>query len=296
MDSLMIPSSIQRVRAFLIERCGMKVKPWASAEETLAALHRTLVTLRGCDIFWTSLRGLLETLARDLKARQEAAPGTLLDNEVLDDQRYCSLLDEIRAALAAAAAGEQAAGFRGLAAMLSASALGLLLFLGGAASIGCAGSPLHNAGSRTDAAVTDLPAPSSDAPTVRITLPDGPPLQIILPDVRIEPNPVTKTPDAGAATVGPDGGAVTIADIMASCNLDSRTQQAVLACLAGLRASWSTGMAELFAGASCSDVANDLDCFTYGQTCTGGGAGTEFDPATTRVCQPVIIYIGVRFV
>jgi hypothetical protein len=100
MDSLIVPSAIQRIRSFLIEMSGMKVKPWATTEETLAALHTTLVARRGCDIFWGSLRVLLENLARDLRTRQAASPGTLVDNELLDGERYATLLDEIRAAMA----------------------------------------------------------------------------------------------------------------------------------------------------------------------------------------------------
>ena len=48
MESLIVPSSIQRIRSFLVEMCGMKVKPWATTEETLAALHTTLVARRQC--------------------------------------------------------------------------------------------------------------------------------------------------------------------------------------------------------------------------------------------------------
>ena len=70
MDSVIVPSSIQRIRAFLVELCGMKVKPWASAEETLVALHATLVRRQSCDLFWTSLRVLLETLARAVRQRR----------------------------------------------------------------------------------------------------------------------------------------------------------------------------------------------------------------------------------
>jgi hypothetical protein len=153
MESLIVPSSIQRIRSFLVEMCGMKVKPWASTEETLAALHATLVARHGCDIFWTSLRVLLETLARDLKTRQEAAPGTLVDNEVLDGERYATLLDEIRASLAQQTADPPSATFRRLASSLSAPALALLLLLGGAASVGCDQTTLH---STPDAATQDL--------------------------------------------------------------------------------------------------------------------------------------------
>ena len=100
----------------------MKVKPWATTEETLAALHTTLVARQGCRIFWTSLRGLLETLARDLKTRQEASPETVVDNELLDSERYATLLEEIRSALERQSA--EPATFRRLASALSAPAPG----------------------------------------------------------------------------------------------------------------------------------------------------------------------------
>jgi hypothetical protein len=100
MDGFIIPSAIQRVRSFLVEMCGMKVKPWASTEATLAALHTMLVARQPCDIFWTALRELLAKLACDMKKRHEALPGTLVDNEILDDRRYAALLAEIRACLA----------------------------------------------------------------------------------------------------------------------------------------------------------------------------------------------------
>jgi hypothetical protein len=296
MESLMIPSSIQRIRAFLIEMCGMKVKPWASTEETLAALATTLLAKQGCDIFWTSLRVLLKALARDLKARQVASPGTLLDNEVLDGERYAALLDEIRAALARQIGAKSDGAFRGLASALSASALGLLLLLGGAATVGCADSPMHQStkvpdAATPDAVTTDLTAPlAPDAKSpprdgmVYITFPDA------FPDV-----PPDTQPPPNAPTGGPDGGLVTIEDIMVSCNLPSYVQAGVLACLARLRESWSTGMAQDLAGVNCAAVASNLSCFTSSVACAFGTTN-DYVSGTTRICEPIIIYAGVRFV
>ena len=288
MENLMIPSSIQRIRSFLIEMCGMKVKPWASTEETLAALATTLVAKQGCDIFWTSLRVLLETLARDLKARQAASPGALLDNEVLDGDRYAALLDEIRAALARPTGATPGGAFRGLASALSASALGLLLLLGGAATVGCADSPMHQSTKAPDAGTTDVTVPvAADAKSAP---PDGQ-IYIIFPDVA----PPDTRPSPMAATSGPDGGPVTIADIMASCNLPANVQDYLLRCLAQLRASWTTGMTQDLAGASCATVTDDLLCF-YSLPCIGPATSSEYVPGSPNLCKPVIIYAGVRFV
>jgi hypothetical protein len=295
---MIIPSAIQRIRSFLIEMCGMKVKPWATAEETLAALHATLVARHGCSIFWASLRGLLETLARDLKAREAASPGALVDNELLDSERYATLLDEIRAVLASQSAGP--ASFRRLASALSAPALGLLLFLGGAASVGCSSAGLRQAQDASPPAVVDatVAPPASN--------PDGP-ILVRFPDASTVPNVVdagvATIPDAGSATEvaialsQSDGGTVTIKDIMDSCNFSAQAQQPILACLASLGGSWAEG----FAGANCSFVYRQLSCLAESLICGGRNeiapsSGTTLDPNTPWICQPILVYIGVRFV
>jgi hypothetical protein len=275
MESLIVPSAIQRIRSFLIEMSGMKVKPWATTEETLAALHTTLVARRGCDIFWGSLRVLLETLARDLKTRQGASPGALVDNELLDGERYATLLDEIRAAMARQAA--EPATFRRLASALSAPALGLLLLLGGATSVGCDHAKVAQEGS-LDAKVAQ---PEAN--------PDLPPTFFVPPDAR----PAT---DVAMAPTQSDGAAVTIQDIMDSCNIPDQQQERILDCLAGLRESWTTGIAELLAGADCNHVAYQLQCFSGSWSCFGQYQPVDFDPNTTPMCNPVILYAGVRFV
>jgi hypothetical protein len=303
MENLIIPSAIQRIRSFLIEMCGMKVKPWATTEETLAALHATLVARHACDIFWTSLRGLLETLAGDLKTRQAATPGTLVDNELLDSGRYAALLHEIRAALACQTA--EPATFRRLAAALSAPALGLLLFLGGAASVGCGDSGLRaqaqDASPADASTVTSLP----DAP-ITPKVPDAakPEANPDLPYIKLPDGP--PAPDAAAATDAvaasrSDGAAVTIQDIMDSCNIPDQTQQGILVCLAQMGDSWAGFLAEGFAGDDCSFVESQLSCLIRSTLCGGmyeisPSSGTSLDPNTPWVCKPIIIYAGVRFV
>jgi len=275
MESLIVPSAIQRIRSFLIEMSGMKVKPWATTEETLAALHTTLVARRGCDIFWASLRVLLETLARDLKKRQEASPGALVDNELLDGERYATLLDEIRAALARQTA--EPATFRRLASALSAPALGLLLLLGGATSVGCA-----------DAKVAQQGSPDAKVAQPEAT-PDIPPHWVV--------------PDVAMAPGQSDGAAVTIQDIMDGCNIPDQQQQAIRACLATLGVSWSTALAEVLAGTSCDLVVDQISCLVRSQLCGGPiynvvarPGSSDWDANAPWVCEPVLMYVGVRFV
>jgi len=282
MESLIVPSSIQRIRSFLVEMCGMKVKPWASTEETLAALHATLVARHGCDIFWTSLRVLLETLARDLKTRQEAAPGTLVDNEVLDSDRYATLLDEIRASLAQQTADPPTATFRRLASSLSTPALALLLLLGGAASVGCDQTTLH---STPDAATQNLADAAKTQPDTKADA-----FVFLLPDMTLD------TKSLNAPTSNPDGAAVTIQDIMQSCDMSDDEQANVLACLSNLRNSWTTGMASALEGNYCPEVSRLLNCFVNKPTCTPPYASDEFAPGDLNICKPTIIYLGVRFV
>ena len=311
MENLIIPSAIQRIRSFLIEMCGMKVKPWAATEETLAALHTTLVARHGCDIFWTSLRGLLETLARDLKLRQAATPGTLVDNELLDSERYATLLDEIRAALARQTTGP--ASFRRLASGLSVPALGLLLFLGGVASVGCSGSGLHvqarDAGP-PDVVDTNTVPPTPDASSP-ITSPDAPPaggvdaakpeaspdlprIIVTVPDAPPALDAVA-APDAVAPSQSDGGAAVTIQDIMNSCDISAQEQQQILTCLAQLGDSWA-GLAEELAGLNCSVVGSDLYCLARSMMCGGDYIITSSDPNAPWICKPILIYMGVRFV
>lgn len=317
MDSLLVPSSIQRIRSFLIEMCGMKVAPWASTEETLAALHTTLVARHGCGIFWHSLRTLLEKLASDMRTRALALPGTVIDNEVLDGESYARLLDEIRQVLHRQETEAPTGSFRQLSAALSAPALSLLLLLGGVASVGCEHSGLKTGSGKPDAMLAPdpnsaQPAPDSGSLPPKTLPPDAslPRLDTrsVTPDVRPDkpvevPPPTTPQPNRDASlndatSRGPDGAAVTIKDIMDSCNISQAVQDRVLWCLANMDESWTSGMIATFAGIPCAWVDNDLDCFTssYGTACSNYNRGSKFVIGESRICQPMIIYAGVRFV
>jgi hypothetical protein len=302
MDSLIVPSSIQRLRSFLIERCGMKVKPWASTEETLAALHTTLVARHECGIFWASLRSLLETLARDLKVRQNAAPGTLVDNEVLDGERYVTLLDELRASLIRQGKESPPSSFRNLASALSFPALGLLLLLGGAASAGCDHQAMQGSSEKPDAAKTpDAAGTPEVAKTPDAVAPDSADAKqpadavstITLPDIAVRSD--LNTPQ-DVERGGTDGAIVTLRAIMDACNISSQQQSAVLACLAQLRSSWTSGMATVLGAEDCQAVASDVQCFADSTYCYYSPPTYDFDPASTRICAPIPVYLGVRFV
>jgi len=301
MDSLLVPSSIQRIRAFLIEMAGMKVKPWASVDETLHALHATLVARRSCDIFWTSLRTLLEALAGDLKARQEAQAGTLLDNEILSVERYLALLEEIRACLARQS--EDAPSFRRLAHGLSAPALGLLLLLGGVATVGCESTSLRSPGSKPDASVT-APASQPDAhPPADLArermpgqpdatadrVPDNNPIIIVVPQ-----------PDAAVApSTGPYDAPVTMQEILNSCGVASADQSPILSCLNSLGEAWATGVTDYLAGKSCDTVTSylsDVEWCAQSGGCRAMPSTTPFNPDQEPCAQPVLVYLGVRFV
>jgi hypothetical protein len=94
-----------------------------------------------------------------------------------------------------------------------------------------------------------------------------------------------------------DGGTVTILDIMQACNIPDDQQQRIMGCLSVMRASWTTGIVELLAGADCNTVAGALRCDPW-DACSEAllGVGTEFDPTMPAICRPMPIYVGVRFV
>ena len=99
-----------------------------------------------------------------------------------------------------------------------------------------------------------------------------------------------------AASSGSDGAKVTIQEIMDSCNLSGSLQANVLACLATLRESWTTGIAEYLAGKDCNTVGTALAC-DGGHVCEPWlSANSDFDPGLLPLCEPVYIYLGVRFV
>jgi hypothetical protein len=133
------------------------------------------------------------------------------------------------------------------------------------------------------------PEAKADTP-IFITLPPSPdvsPYTYVPPDV---------APPWDAVAVGPDGATVTIQDIMNSCNVSSQEQSDVLACLSFLRTSWTTGLAQELAGKSCSAVDDRLDAFGCSSGPCQPGVAPDFVAGATPFCQPLLIYMGVRFV
>ena len=94
---------------------------------------------------------------------------------------------------------------------------------------------------------------------------------------------------------GTDGAIVTLRAIMDACNIPGQQQGAVLGCLAQLRSSWTSGMAAVLGAEDCQAVASDTQCFAYSMYCYSPPT-YDFDPASTRICVPMPVYIGVRFV
>jgi hypothetical protein len=329
MQNLLVPTSIQRIRSFLIESSGMKVKPWATVDETLAALHTTLIARQQCSVFWAGLRLLLAQLASDLKSREEAGPTTAIDNELLDPDRYQALLDEIRSVLASDPS--QTPSFPRLAKALSAPALALLLLLGGAATVSCDNQSLRQSGPKQDSGAPGIPDAAQLGPDLAQASPDlaqaSPDLAQASPDlapdvtagqrpeIRADLGPdadALSTPDAAGDapvdardaadalvlrdTVAPmssDGGTVTIQDIMQACNIPPGQQAAIVACLTSMRTSWNKGVPAALAGLPCEMVSSMLNCFQQ-TNCGASPTSADFNPTMAFQCL-LPVYIGVRF-
>jgi hypothetical protein len=307
-SSNLVPTSIQRIRAFLNDVCGMKVRPWAGVEETLDALHAVLVARQDCTIFWKSLHVLLERLAQDLRRREDAAPDQLIDNEVLNTDRYQSLLDEIKSALAQGRSTQ--GGFARLAAAVSMPAAALLLLLGGIATVGCGSHTSLSAANHDARQESTAPGdanPATTADTSVASAPDANPANTPKADsgtspgnpdsavIILPPAPDTATTQDSLARAC-DGGC-SVEDIMVACGMAPATRQSVSVCIARLRDSWRAGLTSGFAARSCNDIGTILSYCLPNYCEPGAVSNSEFDP-TVLDCQipPIYpIYIGVRF-
>ena len=316
-SSNLVPNSIQRIRTFLNEVCGMKVRPWAGVAETLDALHEVLWAKRDCPVFWKSLQVLLERLAQDLRRRESAATAEIIDNEVLSSDGYAALLDEIKAALAP----ESSAGgtFAKLAAAVSMPAATLLFLLAGVSTAGCTDHRTLSV-SRQDASgiVADAPpAAAADGPSASVAAdglspapePDG------LPTIAVADGPQAQEPDGNRPDsanpiilAGPEAGpevasplcdgACSLEDIMIACGMDPATRQAISACVERLKTSWREGLTAGWASRSCNDISAMIGPSCLASYCQPGRVSTsEFIASVLDCREPPIypIYIGVRF-
>jgi hypothetical protein len=316
-SSNFVPNSIQRIRTFLNEVCGMKVRPWAGVPETVEALHQVLLARRDCALFWKSLHVLLERLAQDLRRREHASTDAdaIVDNEVLSSDAYAALLEEIKAALAPASPSSNS--FVKLAAAVSAPAAGLLLLLAGASTAGCESHRTLSV-SRLDAsAIVAEPPPEADGPSLAsmadgsatTSEPDGASYVPVAdgsqaqkqdgrqPDGMIALTPTT--PDAGP-DITPrrcDGGC-SLEDIMSACGIAPATRQSISACVERLNASWREGLTAGFATRSCDTISAVMGPSCLSSYCQPGKVSTSDFIASVLDCrEPPIypVYVGVRF-
>ena len=316
-SSNLVPNSIQRIRTFLNEACGMKVRPWAGVAETLDALHEVLRAKRDCPVFWKSLQVLLDRLAQDLHRRKSAATAEIIDNEVLSSDGYAALLDEIKAALAP----ESSSGgtFAKLAAAVSMPAAKLLFLLAGVSTVGCTDHRTL-AVSRQDASgiVADaLPVAMADGPLASVAA-DGPfpapepdrPSAIAVADGPQAQKQDGNRPDSADLIIlaGPDAGpevasrlcdgACSLEDIMIACGMDPATRQAISACVERLKISWREGLTAGWATRSCNDISAMTGPSCLASYCQPGRVSTsEFIASVLDCREPPIypVYIGVRF-
>lgn len=283
---IFVSASLQRVRCWLGNQGGMKVKPWAGVEETLDAFHDVLITQRRDEPFWQGLESLLGTLTADTNRRIEARRGEVIDNEVLDPERRRELLGEIRRMLDGRREGKGR--FRALASSLSAPAVGLLCMLGSAAAAGCYsatdlqgdGGEARDAAAEQDDGRDAAPDPAADAPDA--PRPDYP----VPPDVRPEPAP-DPAPECDPADA-------TLEEILAECVEDEAMRAYYLECIDAMHASWREGLTRLFACEDCWEVRDQLmNCLEW--RCSTAEEQGEFDLESFLDNCAVLIYLGVRF-
>lgn len=238
-ESLLVPASLLRIRAFLWRR-GLRVPPWAEAGVVLDALHDVLRERVQDAEFWRDLDALMADLSADLQKRL-AAQGSAVSNELLDSPTRHALLEEIRSVLDARDAIEPGPRFGALARSLSMPAVIALCLLGGVAVVGCGGKAVET-GRESGAA--------AGAPSGGTSGSGG-------------------TSTGGASTSGGTGGSVATGGAGGACTND-RTLEAIIdqcvqpsspndplhQCLAALNESWRAGIRDLLACASCTEVQN----------------------------------------
>jgi hypothetical protein len=277
-----IPSSLLRIRRFLGERCSTKIKPWATAEETLDAFHDLIASKKEDEEFWKDLELLLGCLAGDMKKRMKAPDGGVTDNEALDPARHRLLLSELRQKLDGRRAGRGR--FRALASALSMPALGLLLVLGGAVTAGCYSSTApQDEDATSDISVDESRDDLRHDPVVDPAIDQRPDP---LPDPITDPVPE----EVACAHAGE-----TVEEIINACITDPEGREEYLQCISQLHGSWRTGLTEYLQCMNCEQVAERLGLCLYFQACEDPASQGEFDLEEFLDNCSVYIYIGVRF-
>jgi hypothetical protein len=308
-----VPASLVRIRCFLNRR-GMKVKPWLGPEGILDAFYTTLRAQGKSEDFWLELRRLLGNLADDMNQRIQRR-GWVIDNELLDQNCHESLLTEIREALGD---GRAAGNLTSFAVALPRRAGALLLMLAAAMVVGCGGEGGSADGDQSygGSAAASGGAANGGSGTASGGAANG----------------GTPTPVGGQASGGtsstqstypcPNPGVPSGLDPnrFASCNqqlvaalipydLHTNSGEQLLECACLLNDAWQTGLANLFSGKDCGEIASYFSCCGFGDPRSANtttaitnfcrdqqnqALPADFDSSLLFDNSCCLIYLGVR--
>jgi hypothetical protein len=297
-----VPASLVRVRCFL-NRNGMKVKPWLGPAAVLEGFHAALRSQTKNDRFWTELEQLLCDLANDMNQRI-ARRGWVVQNELLDQSTHTELLAQIREAIGI----EGNRGLHPVATAMPQRAGALLLMLAAAIVVGCGGEAApatgvaDNGGMAAAAGgVTSGGSFASGGTSARTGGATGTGGSIFI---------LTAPASGGARTnLCPNPGVASGLDPnqFAACNpklvqalipydIESDTGKQLLECACLLNDAWQTGLADLFAGQSCDDIAAYFGTCGVSNLCASGRSSLpeQFDANQLLDNCMVTLYYGVR--
>lgn len=293
-----LPTALRLRR--LLHQQGFRLRPWCTQVEILDTFYGHLAAAACADDFWQQLGTLAQELALDLERPMLGNPyGVNIASNTVQ------LLDEIRVALAAARDAQR--GYRALHRELPANAMTLLLAVS-IAAVGCGGAVASeqdpspavggsssgntaHVGGTSSSTVLGQGGSSGVSRTTRISIfGDG------------GSGPMASTDDLAGGADGasfpqtpcrePSEPAPTVEELMDACGIDARVKEEYLSVLNASEASWPAGFAAYFACQNCGNLAMFLG------TCSSDGlrtVGYPFANDPWQMCQPVPIYIGVRF-
>ncbi len=276
---ILIPSSIQRVRCFMNTKGRFKAKPWAGTDETLDTFLSLLSSRVNDNVFWKDLQLLLNEIAKDLKYRLSLKE-RVIDNEVLNSDRYDDLLDEIRKAASLATVEKDS--FKSCIGKLSLQAASLLFLMGSVAAIGCVDNNL------SDNSGTDV---FCDTETCIGT------------DVNIDTDSNTGSDtEANTDTQSePEDTSQyrTLEEIVAEVISDTTRQAEILSCIEGLHDSWHDGLEELFQNEEDNVIRNRLNMCLMNEYpvnfCDDPKSAGEYNVDALLNNCAIPVYLGVHF-
>lgn len=291
-----VPASLVRIRCFLNRR-GMKVKPWLGPQAVLDAFYAALQSQTHNDDFWIELEQLLQDLAADMN-RRIANRGWTIQNELLDQTAHAELLTQIRQALGIES--KKGKSLHQFTNGIPRAAGALLLMLAAAIVVGCDdGASVSDASDGGTGAVGTGIGGAAGAGGVKGTSVAGTGGTI----------GITLASTSTATNICPDTGATSGLDAtqFAQCNqqlvsalipydLHSNSGKQLLECVCLLNDAWQTGLAELFAGQSCDEIAGYFGSCGISSLCATPSAQMppDFDADLLVDSCSVVLYLGVR--